>query len=61
MGSKFIRIYDKKYSNNLYPKDDILNNTSNIDDIYNYDTEKFKNFNDTPYFEDIIQKGEILI
>jgi ribosomal protein L16 Arg81 hydroxylase len=42
-------------------KDGILKNTSEIEDIFNYDEEKYEKFKKVDYYDDIIEEGEILL
>ncbi|KAJ1920250.1 hypothetical protein H4219_001483 [Mycoemilia scoparia] len=60
-GAKYVRLYDPKYSVNLYPypPDSQLPNTSQVDIEYP-DAQKYPLFNDTPYVEAIIESGDLL-
>ena len=57
IGKKYVKLYDEKYSENLYPHEgNILRNTSQID-AENIDYEKFKLAKDIPFWEGIINEG----
>jgi len=60
IGKKFIRLYDRKSTKYLYPHEScMLDNTSqvNVEDI---DCERFPEFSKAPYFECILNEGEML-
>ncbi|CAK4872654.1 unnamed protein product [Aphanomyces euteiches] len=59
VGSKYIRLYDKKYSDNLYPVKGLLSNTSQVQ-VEDVDETAFPLFSTTPYWECILGPGEML-
>eukprot|EP01119_Soliformovum_irregulare_P024544 TRINITY_DN8814_c0_g1_i1.p1 TRINITY_DN8814_c0_g1~~TRINITY_DN8814_c0_g1_i1.p1 ORF type:complete len:287 (-),score=76.12 TRINITY_DN8814_c0_g1_i1:126-986(-) len=63
IGSKYIRIYDPQYSEQVYPhQDKMTQNSSQVDVEGNLDeiSKKFPKFPETPYLECIISRGQIL-
>jgi ribosomal protein L16 Arg81 hydroxylase len=60
VGSKYIRLYHPNESEKLYPKSDLLSNTSEITKIDNVDEEKFPLFDSAKYVECILKEGEML-
>ena len=59
-GEKYIRLYDKKYSESLYPHEGkILKNTSQID-VEHFDTHKFPLAEHLPYWEGLLRPGQML-
>lgn len=60
IGKKYVKLYDEKYSENLYPHEgNILRNTSRID-AEHIDYEKFSLTKNIPYWEGILNEGIIL-
>lgn len=60
VGSKYVRLYDCKYTQNLYPHESfLLHNTSQVD-AENPDNTSYPNFAAAPYQECILGPGEIL-
>ena len=60
LGEKYIRLYDHKYSENLYPHHStMLGNTSQVD-VENVDADKYPMFLHTNYFECVLKQGEML-
>lgn len=60
IGCKYIRLYEEKYSELVYPySSKMLSNTSQID-VENPDEETFPKFTQTPYFECILEPGDLL-
>lgn len=60
IGSKYIRLYDRKYSEFVYPNQEgMLDNTSQVD-VEDVDETRFPNFLQAPYFECILKEGEML-
>lgn len=59
VGSKYIRLYDTKYSENLYPHEGKLSNTSQVD-IEHPDEVKFPRFREAEYRECILEEGDAL-
>jgi hypothetical protein len=61
VGSKYIRLYHPKETQNLYPHGQgLLYNTSRIRDVFYVDEKKFPNFHKAPFIECILKKGEML-
>lgn len=59
-GSKYIRIYDQKHAQQLYPfSNPFLRNTSQVR-VEKLDTARFANFSKVPYLEHCLQPGEML-
>nr|CCA22841.1 conserved hypothetical protein [Albugo laibachii Nc14] len=58
-GTKYIRLYAPDQTQNLYPSDGLMSNTSQVD-ITNVDTQKFPDFSSTPYLECILEEGQML-
>lgn len=59
-GSKYIRLYDHKYMQQLYPfGNHFLRNTSQVD-VENVDRKRFPNFAQTPYLECYLEAGDML-
>lgn len=60
IGKKYIKIYNDKFRDCIYPhKEKVLQNTSQID-FDNIDYEKFPMIKDVPYWEGILEAGQIL-
>ena len=59
VGAKYIRLYEEKHTDSVYPHDGILSNTSQVD-VDNPDLEKFPNFPAAPYTECVLGEGEVL-
>lgn len=59
VGYKYIRLIDEKYSENVYPHEGFLSNTSQVD-VENPNFEKHPNFKSTPYMECILEPGQVL-
>ncbi len=60
IGEKYVRLYDEKYSNLLYPHEgNILKNTSQID-VENLDESKFPLSKVVPFWEGVLKSGEML-
>lgn len=60
VGSKYIRLYNRIYSDVVYPnQDSMLDNTSRVD-LENVDESEFPKFSDVPYLECILNEGEML-
>ncbi len=60
IGEKYIRLYDEKYSDCLYPHEgNILKNTSQID-VENADLDKYPLFKDIPYWENVLKPGQMI-
>jgi hypothetical protein len=61
IGKKYVRLYDNKYAEWLYPhKEKVLENTSQID-IDNVDSQKYPLFHNIPtYWEAVLTEGQIL-
>jgi len=58
LGKKYVRLYDEKYSENLYPHEgNILRNTSQID-AEHIDCERFPLSRNVPYWEGILNEGK---
>lgn len=60
VGSKYIRLYDERYSSLVYPhENELLFNTSQVD-VENPDLESFPLFSTAPYVETILEPGSML-
>lgn len=60
VGAKYIRLYDERDSEQVYPHEqELLFNTSRVD-VENPDHEKFPLFSSAPYLECILQPGQML-
>lgn len=60
VGEKYVRLYDHKHTNSLYPHpEEMLSNTSQVD-VENPDFSKFPRFSEVPYKECILRSGEML-
>lgn len=60
IGKKYVRLYDDKYRDQLYPhKEKILHNTSQVD-LENLDLEKYTLIKSVPYWEGILSEGQML-
>lgn len=59
VGSKYIRLYDRKLSDFVYPHEGMLDNTSQVD-VENWDKDNFPKFGDADYVECILKEGEML-
>ena len=59
-GTKYVRIYDAKHAQQLYPfSNPFLRNTSQVS-VENVDTTLFPKFSQVPYFECHLHPGEML-
>ena len=60
VGYKYLRIYSPKESGNLYARDGILNNTSQVDPEQDKEiiNEKFPKFRDAKYFDVMLEPGD---
>nr|QDF21456.1 lysine-specific demethylase 8 [Brachionus koreanus] len=60
IGEKYVRLYEHKYSNCLYPNEgNILKNTSQID-VEHLDESKFPLAKNLPYWEGVLKPGQML-
>lgn len=59
VGRKYLRLYDMKFTGNLYPRDGFQCNNSNVD-IDDVNHEKYPLFSTTPSFQCILESGEML-
>lgn len=60
MGSKYIRLYDRKHTQQLYPfGNHFLRNTSQVE-VENVDNQRFPDFAQTPYLECQLEAGDML-
>merc|ERR1712228_596475 len=62
VGYKYLRIYSPEQSEMLYPREDILNNTSQIDTDLNQAmlNEKYPKFKNAKYLDVILEPGDAL-
>lgn len=59
-GSKYIRLYDRKHAQQMYPfHNHFLRNTSQVD-VDQIDHSRFPEFAQTPYFECQLEPGDML-
>ena len=59
-GSKYVRMYDQKYAQQLYPfSNPFLRNTSRVC-VEKIDSLEFPGFSEVPYLEHYLQPGEML-
>lgn len=59
-GSKYVRMYDQKYAQHLYPfSNPFLRNTSQVH-VEKIDSKQFPGFSKVPYLEHSLQPGEML-
>ena len=59
-GSKYVRMYDQKYAQHLYPfSNPFLRNTSQVR-VEKIDAKNVPNFSEVPYLEHYLQPGEML-
>jgi len=60
LGEKYVRLYDEKYSDCLYPNEgNMLRNTSKID-VEDLDVAKYPLAKDLPYWEGVLKPGQML-
>ena len=59
VGSKYIQLYSRDQTDNLYPHEGLLSNTSEVD-VENVDFEKFPKFRKTTAFECVLGPGDLL-
>lgn len=60
IGEKYVRLYDERHSESLYPHEgNILRNTSQID-VENLDEQRFPLASGLPYWEGILRPGQML-
>jgi lysine-specific demethylase 8 len=60
IGKKYVKLYDDKYRDLLYPhKEKVLQNTSQVD-LENIDFNKFPLINDVPYWEGFLKEGQMM-
>eukprot|EP00920_Eleutheroschizon_duboscqi_P040492 GHVT01096923.1.p1 GENE.GHVT01096923.1~~GHVT01096923.1.p1 ORF type:complete len:459 (+),score=13.06 GHVT01096923.1:899-2275(+) len=63
VGYKYVRVYHPQYTPNMYPfKEGLMTNTSGVtpDILSIVDKEKFPDFHEAPYFEAILEPGDLL-
>lgn len=59
VGLKYIRLYEKRYSECLYPHEGKLSNTSQVD-VENPDLVQFPKFKEAKHYECILNEGDAL-